>query len=113
MNRNMNIIASALCLCFLLAPQMIAHGGFEHVQGTVVKVDNNVLTVKTTKGDVAVKLNAKTEITKENHAAQVVDLKAGTRVVVEVPEEDKTRTAHSVKIGVATAPAKAAKAKQK
>ena len=97
MKRSMSIIISALSLSFLLA----AHGGFEHVQGTVVKVDNNVMTVKTTKGDVAVKLNAKTEITKENHAAQVADLKAGSRVVVDVPEDDKTMTAHSVKIGAA------------
>jgi len=113
MHRNMNISISGLGLALLLAAQIFAHGGFEHVQGTVVKVDNNVLTVKTTKGDVAVKLNAKTEITKEDHAAKVVDLTAGARVVVEVPEDDKTMTAHSVKIGTAT-PAKAkAPAKQK
>ena len=101
MKHNMNIIISALSLGFLLAAQVFAHGGFEHVQGTVVKVDNSVMTVKTTKGDVVVKLNAKTEITKENHAAQVADLKAGSRVVVDVPEDDKTMTAHSVKIGAA------------
>jgi hypothetical protein len=111
MKRNMSIITSALSLGFLLAVQVFAHGGFEHVQGTVVKVDNNVMTVKTTKGDVAVKLNAKTEITKEDHAANAVDLKAGVRVVVDVPEDDKSMTAHSVKIGTA-APAKAAPAKQ-
>ena len=102
MKRSMNIITSALSLGFLLATQIFAHGGFEHVQGTVVKIDNNVMTVKTTKGDVAVKLNAKTEITKENHTAQVADLKAGSRVVVDVPEDDKTMTAHSVKIGAAS-----------
>ena len=33
----------------VLAAQIIAHGGFEHVIGTVVKVENNVLTVKTAK----------------------------------------------------------------
>ena len=31
------------------AAQLLAHGGFEHVIGTVVKVENNVLTVKTAK----------------------------------------------------------------
>jgi hypothetical protein len=91
-----------------LATQIIAHGGFEHVIGTVVKVENNVLTVKTAKGDVDVKLNEKTEITKNDQKAQVADLKPGTRVVVDIPEGNKDRLAHSVKVGVsgtASAPA--------
>ncbi len=91
-----------------LATQVIAHGGFEHVIGTVVKVENNVLTVKTTKGDVDVKLNEKTEITQNDQKAQVADLKPGTRVVVDIPEGSKDRVAHSVKVGVsgaASAPA--------
>jgi hypothetical protein len=91
-----------------LATQIIAHGGFEHVIGTVVKVENNVLTVKTAKGDVDVKLNEKTEITKNDQKAQVADLKPGTRVVVDIPEGSKDRLAHSVKVGVsgaASAPA--------
>ena len=83
-----------------LAGQIIAHGGFEHVIGTVVKVENNVLTVKTAKGDVDVKLNEKTEITRNDQKAQVADLKSGTRVVVDIPEGTRDRVAHSVKVGV-------------
>src|SRR5450432_3371556 len=88
-----------------LATQVIAHGGFDHVIGTVVKVENNVLTVKTAKGDVDVKLNDKTEITRNDRKAQAADLKPGTRVVVDVPEGSKDRVAHSVKVGVTGAPA--------
>jgi hypothetical protein len=91
-----------------LAAQVLAHGGFEHVIGTVVRVENNVMTVKTAKGDVAVKLNEKTEITRNDQKAQAADLKPGTRVVVDVPEGSKDRVAHSIKVGVsgaATAPA--------
>ena len=84
------IIISALAL---------AHGGFEHVQGTVVKVENNVMTVKTTSGNQTVKLNAKTAITRNAKAAPAADLKAGTRVVVEIEEGDKDRIAHTVKLG--------------
>jgi hypothetical protein len=113
MNHNRNIITSALLGLALFAPAIFAHGGFDHVQGTVVKVDNSVLTVKTAKGDVAVKLNAKTEITRENHAAKASDLTPNARVVVDVEEGDKTMTAHSIKIGVVAAPAKAAPAKHK
>src|SRR5579863_8181480 len=76
-----------------LVAQLPAHGGFEHVIGTVVKVENNVLTVKTAKGDVAVKLNEKTEITKNDQKAQAADLKPGTRVVVDVPEGSKDKVA--------------------
>ena len=92
------IIISLLLAC---AMQVFAHGGFDHVTGTVVKLDNNVLTVKTAKGEVPVTLDAKTEITRNDKPAQAADLKAGVRVVVDIPEGSKTKLAHSVKIGTA------------
>jgi len=105
MNRKPStIITKALSLA-LLAVMALAHGGFDHVIGTVVKVDNNVLTVKTAKGDVDVKLNDQTEITKLDQKASVADMKPGSRVVVDIPEGSKDRIAHSVKVGVAGAAA--------
>jgi len=99
MKQYRNIIITSLLLAF--AAQVFAHGGFEHVTGTVVKLENNVLTVKTAKGDSAVTLDAKTGITRDDHPAQAADLTAGVRVVVDVPEGSKTKVAHSIKIGVA------------
>jgi hypothetical protein len=87
----------------VFAAQLTAHGGFEHVIGTVVKVEHNVLTVKTAKGNVDVRLNEKTEITKNDQKAEEADLKPGTRVVVDVPEGGKDKVAHSVKVGVSGA----------
>ena len=87
----------------ILATLALAHGGFVHVIGTVVKVENNVLTVKTAKGNVDVQLNDKTEITRSAHKALAADLKPGARVVVDVPEGSKDNVAHSVQIGVAPA----------
>src|SRR5947208_5506337 len=84
---------------------LMAHGGFDHVIGTVVKLENNVLTVKTAKGNVDVKLNDKTEITRNDQKAVAADLKPGTRVVVDIPEGSKDKVAHSVKVGVSGAPA--------
>lgn len=105
------IITSLLGLLLACAVQVFAHGGFDHVTGTVVKLENSILTVKTAKGDVPVALDAKTEITRGDHPAQAADLKAGVRVVVDVPEGSKTKLAHSIKIGAAakaaTAPASA------
>jgi hypothetical protein len=114
MNRNNTTIIKRLAhgawlrvglVLVALAIQVTAHGGFDHVIGTVVKVENNVLTVKTAKGDVDVKLNEKTEITRSGQKAQAEDLKPGTRVVVDVPEGSKDKVAHSVKVGAAGAPA--------
>jgi hypothetical protein len=84
---------------FALTLRVAAHGGFDHVMGTVAKLENDTLTVKTAKGDIDVKLNDKTEITKGNQKAGAVDLKPGTRVVVDVMEG--TKMAHSVKLGTA------------
>jgi hypothetical protein len=99
--RNISIITKAALGLILAAAFAFAHGGFDHVQGTVVKLDSSVLTVKTTKGNEDVKLDAKTEITKGDQKAQAADLKAGVRVVVDVPEgaKEKPPVAHSVKIG--------------
>lgn len=103
-------ITSLLTFCLsagLLTITLWAHGGFDHVTGTVSKLDANVLTVKTTKGDVNVKLNAKTEIMMGDHKAAAADLKVGVRVVVDIPEGSKDNLAHSVKIGAAVAAADA------
>ena len=112
MNRNPNTITrilhsgARLCLVVALLPfavQVFAHGGMEHVIGTVVKVESNNLTVKTAKGNVDVKLNEKTTITRSDHPAQVADLKPGTRVVVEVMKDGNDRLAHSVQLGASSA----------
>ena len=103
MNRHMSIIiTSTLALLLACAALVFAHGGFDHVTGTVVKLANNVLTVKTAKGDAAVTLDAKTEITRDGKRAQVADLQTGVRVVVDIPEGSKTKIAHSIMIGVAS-----------
>lgn len=108
MIRRLSIITSLVALLLACAAQVFAHGGFEHVTGTVVKLENSVLTVKTAKGESAVILDAKTEITRNEKPAQAADLKAGVRVVVDIPEDSKTKVAHSIKIGVAGKAAKTA-----
>ena len=110
MNMNSNITITkhlhrtliaclAAALLALAAAPVFAHGGFDHVAGTVVQVTNNVLTVKTVKGNVDVKLNDKTELTMNDHKAQLLDLKPGVRVFIDIPEGNKENLAHSVKIG--------------
>jgi methyl coenzyme M reductase subunit D len=95
------LVAIILALMVLAAPSL-AHGGFDHVRGTVVSVNNNVFTVNTSTGNVAVKLDSRTQFTKNDQKALLSDLVPGTRVIVEVPHaKDKDKVAQSVKIGVA------------
>ena len=101
-NLNRALIAGLIVTAlFFAAALSFAHGGFDHVMGTVVQVTNNVLTVKTPKGNVDVKLDDKTELTRNGQKAQVSDLAPGARVVVDIPEGNKDKLAHSVKIGTA------------
>ncbi len=101
-------ITKLFCGSVLLAAFAYAHGGFEHVIGNVVKVADNVLTVKTSTGNVDVKIDAKTEVSKNKVKATVSDLTPGTRVVIDIPEGPegsapaKERVAHAIKIGAAT-----------
>jgi hypothetical protein len=97
--RSASWLATAL---FAIAPAVFAHAGFNHVMGTVGKISGSVLTVKTAKGDVDVKLGDRTELTRNDRKAQVADLKPGVRVVAKVPEGSKDNTAQSVRIGDAT-----------
>jgi len=91
-------IAKAALVMAALTPAF-AHGGFEHIRGTVAKVADNVLTVKTAKGNVNVKLDSRTQFTHNDRKAQVSDLKPGARVIAEVPEGSQDHAAQSVRIG--------------
>ena len=91
-----------LTLLLTCAALTFAHGGFEHVGGTVVTIEKSVLTVKTTHGNVAIKMDAKTEVTQDGKPALASDLKPGMKVVIDVPEGAKEKVAHLVKIGAAT-----------
>jgi hypothetical protein len=104
-NKRNIITTSLLSVAFLIssATAVFAHGGFDHVIGTVAGVSGNVLTVKTAKGNVDVKLDDKTEISKGDLKAQASDLKPGVRVVVDIPEGSKDKIAHSVKVGATAA----------
>src|SRR5580704_5667805 len=96
--RNITIIRKLAGALVLLAGLALAHGGFDHVTGTIAKVNGNVVTVKTAKGNVDVKLDAKTEITKDDKKAEAADLKPGVRVVFDIPEDSKDNVAHSAKL---------------
>jgi hypothetical protein len=68
------------------------HGGEEHVIGTVAKVDQTSITVKTTTNKmVTVAVVPQSTLTKNKAAMTIGDLKVGDRVVIHAkePEEGK------------------------
>jgi Cu/Ag efflux protein CusF len=88
----------------LLATIATAHGGEEHVTGTVTKVSATSVTVKTTDGKtVQVGFDAKTTYTRATQTIQNADLKVGDRVVIHAEEVNEKLVAHTVEAGTASA----------
>ena len=91
-----------------------AHGGLEHVTGTVTNVRDHILTVKTTKGNtVQVHVDAKTGYVSGKQTAKSTDLQEGDRVVVHAMEMNGSLVAHEINIGANTKAAKTTAKKAK
>ena len=93
---------SMILLVIAASAPAVAHGGFDHVRGTVVTVANHVLTIKTASGNVDVKLDNRTDLIRNDQKAQLADLKPGVRVIVDLAKDSKDKVAYSVKIGALT-----------
>jgi hypothetical protein len=94
----------------LLPTIATAHGGEEHVTGTVTKILVTSVTVKTTAGKtVEVGFDAKTTYTRAKQAIQKTDIKVGDRIVIHAMEMNEKLVAHTVEIGAATAVKQAGK----
>ena len=102
-----NQVAMAIAFVFVLAllPAVaLAHGGFEHVMGTVSKISDTSVTVTTAAGkSVDVALDAKTTHARATQPLQRTDMKVGDRVVIDAVKTGDKLAAHSIKIGGATA----------
>jgi hypothetical protein len=98
------ILVLLACLS-LAAAGVWAHGGEEHVIGTVTQVSANSIVVKTTaKAPVTVAVAPATKFIKSKAAVKVTDLSVGDRVVIHAIEgEDEKLTADTVEFGAAPA----------
>lgn len=100
---NMSTITRRVVLLALILTPMIAfaHGGLEHVRGTIAKVSDQSVTVTTTAGKtVEVLLDTETTYARAGKPIQKSDLKAGDRVVIHAAEKGATLTAHTVEAGI-------------
>jgi uncharacterized protein DUF5666 len=97
------IVTATICVA-LIAQAAIAHGGLEHVMGTVVSISDTSITVKTTAGkSVDVALDAKTTFAKNDQAVKLDGIKVGDRVVIHAEKSGTKLIAHTVEVGSASA----------
>jgi hypothetical protein len=95
-------VALLAILSLALLPTIAtAHGGEEHVIGTVTKISDTAVTVKTTAGKtVEVVFDAKmTTYARAKQPIQKTDIKVGDRVVIHAVEVNEKLVAHSVEVG--------------
>ncbi len=103
MKRTIIFLAALL----LVAGVALAHEGKPHVMGTVTKVAENSITVKTTAGaETVVSIMAQTVFKKDAATVSWKDLKVGDRVVIHAHQTKKGLQAETVEIGVAKPAAK-------
>jgi hypothetical protein len=106
--RLRNQVALAAILVVALMPIIAsAHGGEEHVIGTVTKVSVTSVTVKTTDGKtVQVGFDAKTTYSRADQPIQKTDIKVGDRIVIHATEVNEKLIAHTVELGAVAANSK-------
>ena len=99
--------ALAICvMTVLFAAVTLAHGGEEHLMGTVTKVTDKSITIETKdKKTVEVTTTAATKCMKGEATAALKDIKAGDRVVIHAKKDGDKLAATMVMIGSAMAPA--------
>ena len=98
----------AVCMAFAVVVGAMAHGGEDHVIGTVSKVTADSITVKTTAGKmVTVGVVAATTFAKSKATAKLADLSVGDRVVIHAKEPTEgTLVADTVEWGAQKSAAK-------
>jgi hypothetical protein len=97
-------IVALFCMT-VMSSFCLAHGNEQHVMGTVIKVSEQSVTVKTnTKTTLEVMISSETKFRKNGAPALPNDLHIGDRVVIHaMPMKDGKLMAHTVQIGVAKA----------
>jgi hypothetical protein len=108
MKTRILIFVATISLCATLA---FAHGGEEHVIGTVTKVAQDSITVKTTANKtVTVGVAPETKFIKSKAAAKIGDLSVGNRVVIHAKEITEGKLVADT-VEFAAAPAQPSKTK--
>jgi hypothetical protein len=96
----------ALLLALFPGTLAFAHGGLEHILGTVSAITDHSLTVKTRDGAVqTVEFDSETKFVKGDAAATAKDVQVGSRVAIHAHKDGTSLHAAQVSIGANAAPA--------
>ncbi len=94
------ILICSLVLGSLSGSMAFAHGGMEHVLGTVTAMTDHSLSVKTRDGAVkTVEFDGETKFVKGDAPATIRDVQVGSRVVIHAYKDDNSLHAAEVRIG--------------
>lgn len=104
--KKISLVLTELLICTLLLGTLtFAHGGMEHVMGTVTAITDHSLSVKTRDGATkTVEFDSETKFVKGDATATVKDVQIGSRVVIHAHNRDSSFHAAEVKIGTDAAP---------
>jgi hypothetical protein len=110
-NTKLKIQAIVAIVSLGLLPTITtAHGGEEHVIGTVTQISDTSITVKTKAGrTVEVGCDEKTTYARAKQTIQKTDVKVGDRIVIHAKEVSEKLVAHTVEIGAAAVAKQAVK----
>lgn len=98
----MKKLAIALLLALLVTSAASAHGGLEHVMGTVTAITDHSISVKTSDGTIKIVIfDATAHFLKGTAAATAKDVTVGSRVAIHAKKNGDNLLAVEVKIGVA------------
>lgn len=96
-----SLLCVAVAVCLAAVPSLVrAHGGMEHVMGTVKSIEASSITVESTKKkDIVVVTNDKTRYEQSGKPATAKELTVGERVVVHAKKSEAALLAEIVKWG--------------
>jgi Domain of unknown function (DUF5666) len=98
-------IGALLLGAMLVSTLAFAHGGMDHVMGTVTAVTDHSVSVKNRDGAIqTVLFDGETKFVKGDAAATIKDVQVGSRVVIHAHKNGDTLHAAEVKIGTDAAP---------
>lgn len=96
----MNRLLGLAALLLLATTIVFAHGDEQHVMGTVAKITDSTITVKTTDArSVDVSVTPDTKFTKAGQPISAKDVKQGDRVVIHAKKNGETLVARTVSVG--------------
>jgi Cu/Ag efflux protein CusF len=109
--RSINGVDRRLATLILLVANLLlasvvamAHGDLVHVIGTVAKVSNTTVSVKTSDGKtVEVQFGEKTTYLRMKTAIDKGGIKVGDRIVIHAAKVNEKLVAHTVEIGIVSA----------